>query len=70
MNRLPTIVPKTIRPTPTKPRSTTKARNAMSTLPLKETNRTKRRLFSEATQGSESEDSSTVMYQKNVENMD
>ena len=27
MNRLPTIVPKTIKPTPTKPRPTTKARN-------------------------------------------
>ena len=72
MNRLPTIVPKTIRPTPTKPRSTTKARNRtpMSTLPLRDTNRTKRRLFSEATQASESEDSSTVIYQTNVGNMD
>ena len=72
MNRLPTIVPKTIRPTPTKPRSTTKARNRtpMSTLPLRETNRTKRRLFSEATHASVSEDSSTVMYHTNVENID
>ena len=42
----------------------------MSTLPLRETNRTKRRLFSEATQASESEDSSAVMYQTNVEYMD
>ena len=42
----------------------------MSTLPLRETNRTKLRLFSEATHASVSEDSSTVMYHTNVENMD
>ena len=72
MNRLPTIVPKTIRPTPTKPRSTTKARirTPMSSLPLRESNRIKRRLFSEAAQASESEDLSTVIYQTKVENMD
>ena len=42
----------------------------MSTLPLRETNKTKRHLFSQATQASESEDSSTIVYQTNVENMD
>ena len=39
-------------------------------MPLRETNRNKRRHFLEATQASESEDSSTFMYQRNVENMD
>ena len=42
----------------------------MSILPLREINRTKRHVFSEATQARESEDSPTVMYQTNVENMD
>ncbi len=47
MNRLPTIVPKATRPTPTKPRSTVKVRNRAPLLARTKTVPAKRRLFSE-----------------------
>jgi hypothetical protein len=46
-NQLPTIVPKATRPTPTKPRSTVKARNRTLLVSSTKLVPTKRRLFSE-----------------------
>ena len=60
INRLPTIVPKTIEPTLAKPRSTTKARNMTAdTLAVRQKNRSRRRFFSEVDEAS-----------SNVENVD
>ena len=47
LNQLPTIVPKATRPTPTKPRSTVKARNRTLLVSSTKSVPTKRRLFSE-----------------------
>ena len=63
MNRLPTIVPKTLDLCQRSLDKKKKARNRTptSTLPLRKTSPIKRRLFSEATQASESEDSVTQL---------
>ena len=47
LNQLPTIVPKATRPTPTKSRSTVKARNRTLLVSSTKSVPTKRRLFSE-----------------------
>ena len=65
-NLLPTIVPKATRPTPTKPRSTVKARNRTPLLAKTKTVQAKRRLFSEL---DDTEDNLTVSVSSTVSNI-
>ena len=66
MNLLPTIVPKATRPTPTKSRSTVKARNRTPLLAKTKTVQAKRRLFSEL---DDTEDNLTVSVSSTVSNI-